>query len=326
MEKALIAAADYYREAAKLREGQDRIMTLKALAQTHANAFTYDLPCDREEGADSAREALEFIDQEQDPAVYFETLNYRKILAGEEEDASEEVPENWLEGSIDQSVNQLGIEKTVQLIRYAYGSIKDYPRLLRMQLDAEPLFKNGAFEHIYHFEVIRTFVRTCGVETYDFENPPDETVDALAESAMSAAKEESNILNLRLDVQLEVVVRNKRLDARDKIRELQPASQGGHVAADEVSLRRVVVMRPPRHASARRRYPRLTELPLGHARSPEHGLTTKYRCSPSPHSSLACSPRDSTARSRSVERPPTTLRTGEKPVRERSASSSARPV
>ena len=190
MQEAFDAAAGFYREAATLLEGRQRALTLKALAQTLYNSHLRDMPYEKAEIEHAAREALEYLDQNEDPAVYFETLSYLKFAAEGKDDIAGEFPEDWLNSSIDLSVRKLGTEKTVQLVNQAYSNIKDYPKLLRILLDAAPLFENGLQEAAYHIFVIRTFIRSVGVETFDLQNPPDEPIKELFDDAASSASKD----------------------------------------------------------------------------------------------------------------------------------------
>ncbi|MCU7852589.1 MAG: CHAT domain-containing protein [Candidatus Thiodiazotropha sp. (ex Monitilora ramsayi)] len=190
IQQAYDAAAKYYREAASLREGRARALSLKALAQTLYNSHEQNLPYEKAEIEQAAREALEYFDEKEDPAVYFETLSYLKFAAGGDSDISGGFPKDWLEGSIDRSVKRLGEEKTVQLVSQAYANIDDYPQLLRILLDAASLFKHSIRDDFYHLAVIRTFIRSVGAATFDLNNPPKESLEDLFNIATASANKE----------------------------------------------------------------------------------------------------------------------------------------
>ncbi len=186
---ALQSAARFYREAAPLREGRNRALSLKALAQTLYHCHLHELPFDRQEMADAAGEALRGLDETEDPAVYAETQSYLRFAAGNDEAPPEGTTERWLSWSLDRTVERLGPEKTVQLVQQAYAELKDYPRLLNLLLDAAPLFRNSPHEPQLHFAVLRTFIRAQGVETYDLQNPPDEPLAQLHQQLLEQARE-----------------------------------------------------------------------------------------------------------------------------------------
>ena len=179
LQQALQTAADYYRQAAKLRQGLNRGLTLKALAQTLYNCHLHALPFDKSELKAAASQALECFDEQQDPAVYMETRRYLNFASDEEADLAAAFPKEWLHHSIDQSINRLGEEKTVQLIVEAYAQVEDYPLLLRILLDAAGLFEGGSREDFYHSSVLRTFIRSLGLKTYDLGNPPEASIETL---------------------------------------------------------------------------------------------------------------------------------------------------
>jgi CHAT domain-containing protein len=147
-------------------------------------------PYNKDEIAQAARQALEYLDRQEDPAVYLETLHYLKFASGDEEISQDGFPEELLYGSIDRFVQKLGIEKTQQMVEQAYRHATDQQLTLRILLDAAPLFKNHLNEVVYHLRVIRTFARSQGAETYDLEHPPLESLQALYAQAGELARQE----------------------------------------------------------------------------------------------------------------------------------------
>jgi len=195
-EQALTLAKSYYTGAAEAREGRDRALSLKALAQSlHAFAM-YDLPADRPAIEAAAREALGLLDPAKDPAFVAELTGYLRFATREPSDAgrsadaagtpqaakSEGGPGGaaargamtaWLERSLDDSVRTHGSQATrLTIVNTAAILLDSDPaRVFTLLCEAAPLFTaDEAVQDLtsFHLMAARAFARVHGATERDY--------------------------------------------------------------------------------------------------------------------------------------------------------------
>lgn len=137
--EALKLAVDYLRQAAGVREGHLKGLTLKAWVQALEWLDFVGEAVDRAELVRLGRQALELLDPEEEPEP---RLAVMATLSRQDEPVDPAEVERTLQQSLDEHVRRRGIGRTIDLVQQAAGVLKDDQPLRSLELmsRARPLF------------------------------------------------------------------------------------------------------------------------------------------------------------------------------------------